>query len=59
MSIKKPVKVMLDDEIVVVGDTCSIIDINAATLTKLFESVDMQNNGCAHCKGKYKWLLMK
>ena len=52
MSIKKPVKVMLDDEIVVVGDTCSIVDINAATLTKLVESVDMQNDGCAHCKGE-------
>ena len=52
MSIKKPVKVMLDDEIVVVGDMCSTIDISAATLTKLVESVDMQNDGCAHCKGE-------
>ena len=43
---------MLDDEIVVVGDTCSIIDINAVILTKLVESVDMQNDGCAHCKGE-------
>ena len=59
MSIKKPVKVRLDDEIVVVGDMCSTIDISAATLTKLVESVDMQNDGCAHCKGKYKWPLMK
>ena len=43
---------MLDDEIVVVGDMCGTIDISAATLTKLVKSVDMQNDGCAHCKGE-------
>lgn len=52
MDTEKPVKVMLDDEIVVVGDVCSTIDISAATLTKLVESVDMQNDGCAYCKGE-------
>ena len=41
---------MLDDEIVVVGDTCSIVDINAATLIKLAEAADVKNDGCAHCK---------